>query len=135
MPALADLRGRVVLVHTWGYYCGPCMKEGVPYVADLMKAHRDEGLSAYSITVAIGDGQPDDHFVQVGREKGLEHPLGVADGFGSMTPYVNMNESKGLTWCFVVGKEGGIRFNGDPSIDDAEADLGVDVEAGGRRGP
>ena len=36
--SLAELRGQVVLVHTWGYYCGPCVKKGVPYVVDLIEA-------------------------------------------------------------------------------------------------
>lgn len=120
VPALEELRGDVVLVHTWGYYCGPCMKEGVPYVVDLVKANAERGLRALSITVPVGDGKPDDHFVKVGRELGLNHPLGTADGFGGMTPYVNMNKSKGLTWCFVIGRDGGVRWSGDPSIDDEE---------------
>jgi hypothetical protein len=120
IPAIADLRGQVVLVHTWGYYCSPCMRESVPYVVDLMEARRADGLRAYSITVPISDGKPEDHFVGVGREMGIEHPMGYADGYGGMSPYVNMNVNKGLTWCFVIGREGGVRWAGDPSIDDEE---------------
>jgi thiol-disulfide isomerase/thioredoxin len=119
-PSLLDMRGEVVLVHTWGYYCGPCMKAGVPNVADVVRANKERGLRAVSITVLVGDDKPDDHFVKVGREKGLEHPLGVADGFGEMSPYVNLNEAKALTWCFVIGREGGVRWVGNPSRDEEE---------------
>lgn len=120
VPSIAELRGHVVLVHTWGYYCPPCVAESVPYVVDLMRAHRAGGLRAYSISVPISDGKPDDHCVEVGRELGIEHPLGVADGYGAMTPYLNMNVNRGLTWCFVIGREGGVRWAGDPSLDDEE---------------
>ena len=119
-PSLFDMRGEVVLVHTWGYYCGPCMKAGVPNVSDVVRANKERGLRAVSITVAVGDDKPDDHFVKVGREQGLEHPLGVADGFGEMSPYVNLNEAKALTWCFVIGRAGGVRWVGNPSRDEED---------------
>ena len=119
-PDLASMRGQVVLVHTWGYYCGPCMKAGVPNVVDVVRANKERGLRALSITVAVQDGMPDDHFVKVGREQGLEHPLGIADGFGEMTPYMNMNVAKALTWCFVIGREGGVRWVGNPSSEEEE---------------
>jgi len=51
---------------------------------------------------------------------GLDHPLGLADGYGEMTPYVNMNVDRSLTWCFVIGREGGGRWACDPSRDDEE---------------
>ena len=120
IPAIADLRGQVVLVHTWGYYCPPCVSDSVPYVVDLMKAHRGRGLRAYSISVPISDGKPDEHCVEVGRAMGIDHPMGVADGYGAMTPYLNMNVNRALTWCFVIGREGGVRWAGDPSRDDEE---------------
>lgn len=88
-PAIADLRGKVALVHTWGYYCDPCMREGVPYVVDLMRANKERGLTAVSLSVQVGDDKPAEHFVKVGRELGIDHPLGLADAYGSMSPYMN----------------------------------------------
>lgn len=120
VPKIVELRGQVVLVHTWGYYCDPCMRVAVPYVVDLMKAQKSNGLRAYSITVPIGDGKPRDHCVKVGLDVGIQHPLGDSDGFGEMSPYVNMNVNQGLTWCFVIGREGGVRWAGDPSVDGEE---------------
>jgi len=70
--------------------------------------------------VPVGDDMPDDHFVKVGHEAGMRHPLGAADGFGTMTPWLNLNKSAALTWCFVIGREGGVRWAGNPARDDEE---------------
>ena len=117
-PVLADMRGEVVLVHTWGYYCDSCVREGVPLLVDVLASN--EGLRALSITSLIEDGNPDDHFISVGREMGLRHALGVADVDGAMTPYLDLGRNKSLTWCFVIDRSGALRWAGDPSGDEEE---------------
>jgi thiol-disulfide isomerase/thioredoxin len=40
---LEDLRGKVVLLDFWGYWCGPCVA-GIPKLIDLHENYRDKGL-------------------------------------------------------------------------------------------
>jgi len=119
-PDLAKLRGEVVVVHDWGYFCGSCVRVGVPMVVDLLKAQRAEGLRVLSLTCQVEDGQPDDHFVGVGQEMGIEHPMALASSFGEYSPYLNLNHQKNLTWCTVIGRHGAVVWKGDPSADGDE---------------
>ncbi|MDA1266603.1 MAG: hypothetical protein O2816_16105, partial [Planctomycetota bacterium] len=119
-PKLSDLRGDVVLVHTWGYYCDSCVRKGVPLLVDVLASNEGQGLRALSITGLIEDGNPDAHFVEVGRAMGMRHALGVAEVDGSMSPYLDLGRNNSLTWCFVIGRGGAVRWAGDPSTDAAE---------------
>ncbi|MFT5288188.1 MAG: hypothetical protein ACI8QS_002262 [Planctomycetota bacterium] len=119
-PVLTDYRGDVALVHTWGYYCDSCVRTGVPLLVDVLLANPEANLRALSITVAVEDGEPDDHFVDIGREMGLPHAMGVANFSGDMTPYLDLNRNASLTWCHIIGREGILRWSGDPSRDPEE---------------
>jgi beta-lactamase regulating signal transducer with metallopeptidase domain/thiol-disulfide isomerase/thioredoxin len=46
--ALADLRGKVVLVHFWGAWCGPCRAQQ-PALAALYKKYADQGLEVVGV--------------------------------------------------------------------------------------
>lgn len=119
-PDLGRMRGDVVIVHSWGYFCGSCVRVGVPMVVDLHAANRDEGVSILSLTCQVEDGQPDDHFVGVGTEMGIDHPMALASTFGEYSPYLNLNHQKNLTWCTVIGRHGAVVWKGDPSSDGEE---------------
>jgi thiol-disulfide isomerase/thioredoxin len=45
---LADLRGKVVLLDFWGYWCGPCIV-AMPGLMDLYDQYRDEGLEIIAV--------------------------------------------------------------------------------------
>lgn len=51
--ALADLRGRVVLLNVWATWCGPCIRE-MPKLQELHSAYREEGLSVVGASIDRG---------------------------------------------------------------------------------
>jgi thiol-disulfide isomerase/thioredoxin len=44
-PVLADLRGHVVLVHTYGYFCDPCVRIAVPLMKQVRTANSVDASS------------------------------------------------------------------------------------------
>lgn len=118
IPRLSEWRGQVAIVHTWGYYCGSCMRVGVPSIVDLMRARREDGLRAVSLTCQVQDGQPASYCFEQGLEHGIDHPMGMASAYGEWSGYLNLNESPNLTYCFVIGRHGLITWKGDPSRDE-----------------
>jgi len=47
---LADLRGKVVLLNFWGYWCGPCVSE-MPVLIELHQRFKDKGLLIVGVHV------------------------------------------------------------------------------------
>ena len=82
----------------------------------LQEANRGAGLQVLSLT-----GQRGEDSLETAREKGsemgIEHPIGFTAYFGEQTPYLNMNVNAGLTFAFVIGKDGGLRWQGNHAGD------------------
>ncbi|MGA3067567.1 MAG: redoxin domain-containing protein [Tepidisphaeraceae bacterium] len=51
---IADLRGKVVLLDFWGYWCGPCVR-GMPVLMKLYDEFKDKGL----VIIAVHDDSVD----------------------------------------------------------------------------
>jgi thiol-disulfide isomerase/thioredoxin len=49
---LADLRGKVVVLDFWGYWCGPCVA-GMPKLFELYDKHHGEGLEVIGVHEAF----------------------------------------------------------------------------------
>jgi uncharacterized protein (TIGR03067 family) len=56
-PTLASLRGKVVLLDFWGYWCGPCIAK-MPELMTLHERYKDKGLVVIAVHVD-GDGEVD----------------------------------------------------------------------------
>lgn len=108
---LATLRGSVVIIADYGYYCDSCVRVGVPTVNALRAAN---DLRVIQLTAAIGDDTPE-VIKKKGEELGLCGAVGIASVDGSSTPYLNMDANGNLTFAFVIGRHGGIVWKGDPS--------------------
>jgi thiol-disulfide isomerase/thioredoxin len=52
-PALAALKGKVVLMFFWAHWCGDCKQQG-PIVAELLRKYRDSGLAVVAPTQRFG---------------------------------------------------------------------------------
>lgn len=49
---LSDLRGKYVLLHFWGSWCGPCRKEN-PHISDLYRKYHEKGFEIFSIAIDV----------------------------------------------------------------------------------
>jgi cytochrome c-type biogenesis protein len=52
--SLADLDGEVVLLNVWATWCDPCLEE-MPYLEELHRGHRAQGLRVVGVSVDHGD--------------------------------------------------------------------------------
>lgn len=113
-PELIELRGKVVVVQTWVWFCDACVKHGVPAVVDAHNANSADGLVVISLS---GQNQredvSDDHWLAVGQQLGMQHALGETSYFGEYSPYFNLNKNSSPTYGFIIGKSGLVRWRGD----------------------
>ena len=97
--ALADYRGKVVLLNFWATWCGPCRLE-VPGFVDLQSKYRDQGLVVIGISMD-DDPAPVREFYQRYR---MNYPVamgddGLTDRFGGIV---------GLPTTFLIQRDGHI---------------------------
>ena len=72
--ALADFRGRVVLLNFWATWCGPC-KEEMPAMERLYQKFREQGLVVVAVSNdSEGSTRSVARFV---KESGLTFPVGL----------------------------------------------------------
>jgi peroxiredoxin len=71
--ALADLRGRVVLLNFWATWCVPCREE-MPAMERLYQRFKDRGLIVLAISV---DAAGSSAVVPFARKFGLTYPIGL----------------------------------------------------------
>ena len=94
---LSDLKGRVVLLEFFGYWCYPCVAR-MPQVFELHDKYRDEGLTVIGVHVDLGDDEKqkvdsstilDERLKEFRKElwKGRNIPFPVAMISGNRTPY------------------------------------------------
>ena len=57
-PVLAALRGKVVVVASYGYYCDSCVRHGVPLLNALRASNGRDELEFVLLTASIGEDTP-----------------------------------------------------------------------------
>jgi thiol-disulfide isomerase/thioredoxin len=98
--ALADLRGRWVLINFWATWCLPCRDE-MPYLQQLADRHGDQlTVVGVNLREALTDVQP---FVE---ELGLTFPILLQPDDATLLAY----QVRGLPLSFVVSPRGELLF-------------------------
>ena len=107
---LSDLRGKPVLIHFWGSWCGPCRQEN-PMLSDLYKTYHDKGLEIISIAI---ERNPDGWAKAIERD-GINWPMHVMESGnfdGALATQFNVHAIPAL---FLVNKSGALMAS-NPSI-------------------
>ena len=94
---LADLKGQVVLLEFFGYWCYPCVSR-MPKLFEMHDKYRERGLVVVGVHVDLGDDEKEkvntaeilDSRLAESRKnlwKGRDIPFPVALVAGTLTPY------------------------------------------------
>lgn len=99
--SLESLRGKYVLLHFWGYWCGPCIRE-VPHLMKLHDAYADRGLVVLTIHDASVDSiaEMNEKLTKTRQREwwGREIPYPVAlDAGGTRAAKTNRRMASGAT--------------------------------------
>lgn len=109
--ALADLRGRVVMLNIWATWCGPCRLE-MPSMQTVYEDMKDQGFEVVAVAVDDQPGlrQPDGSVRGVVSEfvgqLGLTFPI-VLDPTGGTERLYGVDA---LPTTFLIDREGRIRY-------------------------
>ena len=109
---LAELRGRVVVLHTFAWNCASCLRVGIPLAVDLLEANESRGLTLLSITTPA---YPDETKEVLERFQ-VRHPVAREQPFGSDNPYVD-GTANPITYMYVIGRNGDLAWRGDPTTE------------------
>lgn len=114
--ALADFKGKVVLVDFWATWCAPCKAE-IPELVDLHKEFGPRGFVVFGASM-------DEDSAAVGpflKAKGAEYPMIL---LGSEMPPAGWTVP-GLPTAYLVGRDGALlqRYFGSKNADQLRSDV------------
>jgi len=99
--ALAQLRGKTVLVNFWATSCPGCVKE-MPQLVDTYNQYHDKGFELVAVAMSY---DPPDHVHQFVAERGLPFPV-VLDSRGDIARA--FGEVKLTPTAFLIDADGHI---------------------------
>lgn len=110
---LAELADHVVIVHTFAWDDRAARDVALPLVRDLLSANGDRKLTAIGIgsAIEVADARSSAKSLQ------LEHPIALEKLNESRSPYVDLR-AHAACWAFVVGRGGGLEWQGNPAQDE-----------------
>ena len=109
---LAELRGRVVILHSFAWNCSSCLKVGLPLAVDLLEANEADGLTMLSVTTPAYQEET----LGILDKFGVRHPVATENPFQNENPYVDASVNP-ITYMYVIGRNGDLIWRGDPSTD------------------
>jgi thiol-disulfide isomerase/thioredoxin len=98
--ALAQWRGRPIVVNFWATWCAPCVEE-MPELSELQRQYEGGGLQV----LGLGVDSPD-NIRKFARERPVDYPLLIAGAGGSELARRFGNQSGGLPYTVVVDRSG-----------------------------
>lgn len=115
---IADLKGKVVLVHFWTYTCINCIHT-IPYLNEWYKNYSDKGLVIVGIHTPEFDFEKNiDNVKEAVKDYKIKYPVLQDNNYATWNAY----ENKYWPRDYVVDTEGYIRYNhiGEGGYNDTE---------------
>lgn len=98
---LSDLRGKTVLVHFWGSWCGPCRQEN-PHLADLYKTYHSKGFEVISVAIERNPAG----WAKAIQNDGITWPMHVMESGDFDGPLAQLFNVHSIPAIFLINKEG-----------------------------
>lgn len=102
--ALADFKGKPLLVNFWATWCQPCRKE-IPDLIEVYAKYRGRGLQMVGLAVEEPDKVAD--FV---KEQGITYPIGLGREKGIWLLQTLGNRAAGMPYTVLIDAQGQIVF-------------------------
>ena len=112
---LAELNDHVVIVHTFSWDDGNAVGRALPLIRDLLTANSDRQLAA----IGIADKLEREVARANATSLQLRHPIALEAFVESRSPYVG-DDPQRRCWAFVVGRGGGLLWQGNPATGEKE---------------